>query len=180
MDVWGILAWLERTDLSVWVREGDLGSATYLPAFYVLLFVHAVGMAMAVGISLMMTARLCGVSRAFPLSAIPTFMRVAWWGFAVNAASGGLLFIGQPRRELLTPAFDIKMALIVLAGITMAMTTRALRRGTGAAVATTDGEAVAAGARVPAAATTLLWLGAIVTGRLIAYTQPPPAFQFPA
>ncbi len=106
------LAWLEQTDLSIWMRESDWG-------FPIMLCFHAVGMGLVVGISFMFSARVLGYARDFPLAAFERLFGIAWLGFAMNAVSGVLLFIGEPRRLLLTPAFLIKLALIVFAGFSV-------------------------------------------------------------
>ena len=85
------LAWLEQTDSSVWLRESDWGHP-------IILCFHAVGMGMVVGISLMYSARILGYAKDFPISAFDRLFGLAWLGFAMNAASGVLLFFGEPRR----------------------------------------------------------------------------------
>ena len=107
-----LLARLEDTDFSLWLRESDWGQP-------ILLCFHAVGMALVVGLSLMFSARVLGYARGFPLSAFDRLFGIAWFGFAVNAASGTLLFVSEPRRLLQTPAFLIKMVLIVGAGLSL-------------------------------------------------------------
>ena len=57
-----LLAWLEQTELSLWLRESDWGHP-------IVLCFHAVGMALVVGISLMFSARVLGYSKDFPLAA---------------------------------------------------------------------------------------------------------------
>src|SRR5215467_12783861 len=114
------LAWLEQTDGSVWLRESDWGHP-------IILCFHAVGMAMVVGISLMYSARILGYAKDFPVSAFDRLFGLAWFGFAVNAVSGILLFFGEPRRLMDTPAFWIKMILIVCAGLAVSALGKALR-----------------------------------------------------
>ena len=81
------LALLEQTGLSTWLRESDWG-------FPIMLCFHAVGMGLVVGISLMFSARVLGYAKDFPLSAFDKLFGIAWFGFAMNAISGTLLFIG--------------------------------------------------------------------------------------
>jgi hypothetical protein len=71
--------------------------------------------------------------------------------------------------------FNLKLLMIVLALATMVMMQRALRGVE--VVANPNGtlaEVVPDRARIAALVSTLLWLGAILSGRLIGYTQPPP------
>ena len=169
-----LLTWLEMTDFSTWLRESDWG-------YPVLLCFHAVGMAMVVGISLMYSARILGYARDFPLSAFDRLFGLAWFGFAMNAVSGVLLFFGEPRRLMDTPAFWIKMILIVFAGLALWALGRALHGDSQGAIGLATprglmiGEAIASpNARVAAIFSVAFWLGAIVSGRLIGYTMPPP------
>jgi hypothetical protein len=168
------LAWLEQTDFSVWLRESDWGHP-------IILCFHAVGMGMVVGISLMYSARILGYAKDFSLSAFDWLFGLAWFGFAMNAVSGVLLFGGEPRRLMDTPAFWIKMILIVFAGLALWVLGKALRADSRDAIdlAGPDGamidEAVASpNARIAAIFSVVFWLGAIVSGRLIGYTIGPP------
>ncbi len=157
------LAWLEQTDASVWLRESDWGHP-------IILCFHAVGMGMVVGISLMYSARILGYARDFAVSA-----------FDGLSVSGVLLFFGEPRRLMDTPAFWIKMILIVFAGLALWALGKALRGDSQDAIGLATprgpmvGEAIASpNARIAAIFSVAFWLGAIVSGRLIGYTMPPP------
>ena len=168
------LAWLEQTDASVWLRESDWGHP-------IILCFHAVGMAMVVGISLMYGSRILGYARDFPVSAFDRLFGLAWFGFATNAASGVLLFFGEPRRLMDTPAFWIKMILIVFAGLALWALGKAVRGDSQGAIGLATpgglmvGDAIASpNARIAAILSVVFWLGAIVSGRLIGYTMPPP------
>ncbi len=181
---WSFLEWVEQTNVSVWVREGNF--ITYpLSTFYIMLGFHSVGMAMVVGINFMLSLRFFGYFRNFPISMANRLMRVAWWGFYINLASGLLLFIAQPRRELLTTTFNIKILMIILAVITMVVMQRALREvdvvPTPSGGINPDGTMTAAAfeivpdrAKTAALLINFFWLGAIIAGRLIGYVQPPP------
>jgi len=170
-----LLAWLEQTDFSVWLRESDWGHP-------VVLCFHAVGMGMVVGVSFMYSARILGYAKDFPLTAFDRLFGLAWFGFAMNAVSGVALYIGEPRRLLGTPAFWIKMILIVFAGLALWALGKALhadRHGAdelpGPDGAVAGEAAVSPGARLAAIFAIVFWLGAIVSGRLIGYTiEPPP------
>jgi hypothetical protein len=160
------LAWLEATELSTWLRESDLGHP-------IVLCFHAVGMGLVVGVSFMLCARVLGYSKDFPLSGFDRLFSIAWFGFAMNAISGVVLYIGEPRRLLTTPAFLIKMLLIMLAGLSLWVLTRALYGQEQEAVAP-DPVVVTSVAKIAAVFPIVLWLGAIIAGRLIGYTISPP------
>src|SRR5262245_2111984 len=108
----GTLAWLEQTDLSLWLRESDWGHP-------IMLCFHAVGMALVVRISLMFSARVLVYSKSLPFTAFDKLFGLAWFGFALNAASGVLLFFAAPRRLIVAPAFLIKLVLIGFAGFSL-------------------------------------------------------------
>jgi len=164
------LAWLEQTDLSTWLRESDWG-------FPIMLCFHAVGMGLVVGISLMFSARVLGYAKAFPLSAFDRLFTIAWVGFAINAISGTLLFIGEPRRLIQTPAFLIKLALIVCAGFSLWFlmgTLYGMENPADGAPRPPHEPVVSPRAKIAAIIPIVFWVGAIVTGRLIGYTIAPP------
>jgi hypothetical protein len=164
------LTWLEHTEFSTWMRESDWGHP-------IVLCFHAVGMGLVVGISLMFCARVLGYSKSFPLAGFDKLFGLAWFGFAMNAVSGVLLFIGEPRRLLLTPAFLIKMILIIFAGFSLWILARTLQSAehpAGANVVSLREDVVSRSAKVAAIFPIVLWLGAIISGRLIGYTIGPP------
>jgi hypothetical protein len=169
-----LLAWIEQTDFSTWLRESDWGYPNVL-------CVHAVGMGMVVGISFMYSARILGYAKDFPLAAFDRLFGLAWFGFAMNAVSGVLLFVGEPRRLAATPAFWIKMILIVCAGLSLWALDKALHADQhdagglpGPDGALAGAGAVTTNARIAAIFSVMFWLGAITAGRLIGYTIPPP------
>lgn len=171
-----LLAWLEQTEFSTWLRESDWG-------YPVVLCFHAVGMGMVVGVSIMYCARVLGFSRAFPLEAFHKLFALAWVGFAMNAVSGVLLFVGEPRRLADTPAFWIKMILIVFAGLALWVLAKTMEEPEdygSEGVPAPDGTLVMAAVEAPASAkiaavfSIFFWLAAITAGRLIGYTIPPP------
>ena len=169
------LAWLEQTEFSTWLRESDWGYPNVL-------CVHAVGMGMVVGISLMYCARVLGFARAFPLEGFHKLFALAWLGFVMNALSGVLLFVGEPRRLADTPAFWIKMILIVFAGLALwvlAKTIEVPEEYSSEGYLAPDGTlavdaAVPASAKIAAVFSIFFWLAAITAGRIIGYTIPPP------
>ena len=91
---------------------------------------------------------------------------VTWAGFAVMAVTGSFLFAAQPERDAANPAFQIKLALLALAGLNLATFHRFVFRD----VAAWDGrQTPPAAARLSGAASLALWTAVIVLGRLIAY-----------
>ena len=83
----------------------------------------------------------------------------------VLLATGIVMIIGEPARELLTLSFWLKMILIAIGTAVAVAFQRAVRRHQ----EHWDAAAGAAGVRALAVVTLLIWLGIVVLGRLIAY-----------
>lgn len=157
------LDYLQNTSWAMWLAEGDY-------SYPMLLCAHAIGMGIVVGTMFMLSFRVLGFARALPIAAFETMLRLSWFGFALNAASGFLLFSLDGKRLIETWSFQLKIALIVAGGISVWLMWRALRNEPGALAPGAD---VAGGTKALAVCTTLFWAGAVISGRLIAYTLPP-------
>lgn len=154
------LAWLERTPLSVWVRESPS-----LLAFPFILFLHTLGLAMLAGLSVGIDTWLVATRRAVPRSVFAGIYRVMWLGFGINAISGLVLLLAYPAKALTNWVFFAKLLLVGLAIWLVELINRDLDRlpvGEGAA---------SVHARRLAWSSLVLWAGAIVTGRFLAYTH---------
>ena len=81
-----------------------------------------------------------------------------WGGLAVLAASGLILVIGEPERELFNWPFRIKMMLIVAAALLTVVLARAAAKPT-----------PSAGTRITAAIVLVCWIVIVIAGRWIAY-----------
>jgi hypothetical protein len=90
---------------------------------------------------------------------------VMWLGFGINAFSGVFLLIAYPTKAFTNPVFYIKLLLIASAVLVMQ---RMKNRLFGDA-ALTESDRMARG-RSLAAWSLVLWIGAITSGRLLAYT----------
>jgi hypothetical protein len=159
------LDWLEALPLSTWVAQSEIG-------YPVLLSVHSIGMSGVVGLMLMLDLRVLGFPAALPVSAFRRLMPFAWAGFVLNLISGVLLFDATAKRLLVNWPFYSKMAAILAAGGVTWLLWRELKAG-GLAQPQAGGTAAAASVRARALALTsaLLWVLAIVFGRLIAYVM---------
>src|SRR5690606_18201065 len=149
------------TALGVWMRESPS-----LLAFPTVLFLHTLGLGMLVGVNAALLLWLLAVGRRIGERAASGLTRVMWAGFGVNAAAGVLLLLAYPARALTSPVFYWKLGLIAGARATFA----ALRLHAFAAAEPAT-SAPSGRARALAAVTLALWAGAIVTGRLLAYTH---------
>lgn len=152
----GFLQWLENSAPSQWVLGSDWGHP-------ILLCFHAVGMGVVVGVVFMVNLRVLGYAKGVPLLSLEGLLRVAWTGFAMNALSGLALFCLNGDAYIVNTPFQIKIGLIAAGGLALwALWRTVLEAG---------GEPVTPKMRTMAVVTLVFWTGAILAGRLIAYTM---------
>lgn len=147
-----LLSWLEGLPVSVWVAESDWG-------YPLLLSAHSMGMAIVVGLLLVLDLRVFGFAAGIPIAALDRLMPLAWGGFGINLLSGSLLFASTATRLAGNWAFLVKMACVVLGGLTTFWLWHQVR---GNNMSRAKGVALLSAA---------LWLSAITFGRLIAYVM---------
>ena len=104
-----VLAWLEQTALSTWVRESPS-----MFAYPTILFLHTVGLAFLVGPSIAIGARVLGFARRLPLWPMERFYPVMWWGFWINVVSGTVLLIADATTKLTNWDFYLKLAFVLV------------------------------------------------------------------
>jgi hypothetical protein len=152
----GFTTWLENTALSDWVR-----SSPSLFAFPFILVVHAWGMGFLAGSNAAVGFRVLGLAPRIPLAAMQKFYPVMWFGFVINAISGILLLIGYPTKALTNPVFYLKLGFIAVGMVLMLWLRGNVVR---------EQKRPASHAKLAAVILVLVWAGAIVSGRLLAYT----------
>lgn len=157
----GFLETLQDSAFGTWVA-----SAPTLLAYPTILALHTVGLGVVVGSNAIVDLRLLGVARDVPLADLKRIFRAMWLGFALNLATGMALFVAAAAEFGIMPLFYIKLSCIGLA----LLLARRIRR-----LAFADGVRIDAPvpqqAKVLAAVSLILWLGAITTGRLMAYSH---------
>ena len=104
--------WLENTSVAIWVGES-------LWAYPFWLSLHAIGLAVVVGVFAMRDLRLLGMFRGLAPRAFLSLSKFAWIGFVINATSGTLLFVSQASTFAHSTPFLIKIACII-AGMILA------------------------------------------------------------
>ena len=154
------MPWVEGTALATWVRESPS-----LWAYPTILTLHTVGLGIVVGASVIVDLRLLGWASRLRIAALSPLFRLIAWGFALNAATGVLLFIADATSKSRQPVFYIKLTLIFVA----LWCTLAARHIVRANSEETPGDTIPAYGGRLAAASLLLWTGAITAGRLMAY-----------
>jgi hypothetical protein len=154
---------LQDSDFGVWVS-----SAPTLLAYPTILALHTVGLALVVGPMAVLNLRLLGVGQRMPISALRNVFTIMWWGFALNAATGVMLFISEAADKGEQVDFYVKLALIALALIVAVRMKRMVFAGRDDA--TVDRQPIAT-VKPLAVVSLLLWAGAITAGRLMAYLK---------
>ena len=130
--------------------------------------VHILAIAIVLSSVAMIELRLFGlVGRNTPVAQTAgRFLPWLWWGTLALAVTGVILITGEPGRALTNPAFQLKMALLVVA----VLVTLAFHRSVRKRSALWSGSSRSLGAiRAAALATLLLWFSVAVAGRWIAY-----------
>ena len=152
--------WLGSTGLSQFIAR----ELWVIPS---LQSIHILAIAALFSSSLFINLRLIGRADVGQAVATTTkrFIPWIWTGFAILAATGVLLVIGEPTRELISAPFWIKMGLIVI-GLAATIW---FQRTVAADPDRWDRPEEAGRARLYAFGTMIVWIGVITAGRLIAY-----------
>jgi hypothetical protein len=150
--VTALLASIEGSALAAWVRESPS-----IWAYGTILTLHTVGLAIVVGASVVVDLRLLGRAPAISFASLRSLFPIMWWGFALNFTTGVLLFIADATTKSGQTVFYVKLACIVLALLVARAISRRLLQDQDANL------------RTLAILSLLLWTGAIVAGRLMAY-----------
>ena len=148
-----ILWWIEDSWLGMLVSSSQWG-------YPIVLSLHAVGMAVLVGVSLILAMRVLGFGKAIPVTALAPFWTIALVGFVVNLLSGAALFMGNASVLFFNTAFHIKLIGVVVGLALTWWLVKICIRGTGEVSTSHKGFAGVA---------LLAWAVALVAGRLIGY-----------
>jgi hypothetical protein len=151
---------IENSAYATWVRESPS-----ILAYTTILSLHAMGLAIIVGINTVVALRLLGYGQGIP---IPTLRKLFPWmyvGFTVNALSGLSLLAANAHNDLTNWMFYSKLFFIACAMVNLELTR----------IQVFDKPAASGVIVAPARAHTfaimsmLLWSLAIVAGRLTEY-----------
>lgn len=154
--MYALLETLQGSEFATWMLESSYG-------YPVALTFHSMGLAIVVGLLLVLDLRVLGVARGLPLPALRPLLRVVWAAFSVNAVTGLMIFISDAVRYFESSSFRLKLLAVGIAMVLVMPIARQLRAGA------TGGGHLPASVRACALASIVLWLGAIVFGRLMAY-----------
>lgn len=148
----GFLVWIEESALGTYVREGLWG-------FPLALAMHAIGMAMVLGVVVVTCLSVLGHVRQIPVLSYSGLFAVGWLGFIINLVSGLMLYSSNPTEYTFQAVFIAKIALLLVGGILMKVMMVQVRSGREQGVA-----------KLVSVLCLASWIGAVVTGRLMAYS----------
>ncbi|MFO7285696.1 MAG: hypothetical protein LOD94_09080 [Gammaproteobacteria bacterium] len=156
-----ILSVLEQTALSVWLRESPT-----MWGFPFVLFLHTLGLGIVAGLGVALNLWALGWAERYPAAPLQRAFPVAFAGFALALVSGVLLLVAYPTKALTDPVFYLKLVLI---GAALAQLDWLRRRLFAAPLADRPARPDRS-IRLLAGVALALWAGAVLTGRLLAYT----------
>jgi len=134
---------------------------------------HFVGMALLIGTVGLVDLRILGAVKGLPIAALEKLVPLGVAGFVINVVTGFVFVagnpVGGPLDYLTNLAFQIKMILVLIAGINLIVFYAAgiarVADGVGP-----DGDAPR-NAKIIAATSLVLWFAVILFGRLIMYND---------
>lgn len=154
--------WLSRTAPSVFIQTHE---AWLIPTIQ---SIHIVGIGLAVGSALMITLRILGWA-GVDQTLVQTQKRYGPWligALCLLLASGGLLVVGEPGRELINFSFRLKMVLVLL----MTLIALGFQAGVSRRPQLWEGTLInLQSVKWAALLIFLIWGCIIILGRLIAY-----------
>jgi hypothetical protein len=154
---------IEGSAYAVWVRES--------PSFWAytwILSLHAMGLAIVVGINSMVALRLLGYVPDIKISSLRRLFPWMYLGFTVNAFSGLSLLAANASNDLHNWMFFVKLSMIALAMVNLELTKAKVFNDP----AVINNTGVPGGTKRFAIASLVFWSIAIIAGRLTEY----PAF----
>jgi hypothetical protein len=156
----GFLETLQNSEFSQWVLVSVWGYPIFLT-------LHSLGLALLVGLLIVIDLRVLGVPRMLPFMPFNRLMALIWGAFAVNLGSGLALFVADGVKFFSSTAFRFKFASIVI-GIVLAVVIKNTVLNQGARLDAERGSAPVT-AKALAAISILMWISAIGFGRYMAY-----------
>jgi hypothetical protein len=153
------LSSIENSGLSAWVRESPS-----VWAYPLVIFLHAAGLSLVVGLSSVIDLAILGFAPGLPLAPIAKLYRLIGIGFWMNAISGIVLTMADATTMVFNPIFWIKMILI---GLAVADVLIIKKKVFGDPLL--DKRPPESDVRALAVLSLILWMAAVTAGRLTAY-----------
>jgi hypothetical protein len=160
--------------MMAWGRDvGVYGLMTSTWGWPIAEIIHFFGICLLFGAVGMFDLRMIGLVRGISLTALHRLVPFGVLGFLLCVATGFLFVFAATDQYLYNPAWQLKMALLIIAGLNMALfyltTSRRL-----ALLGPEDSPPLAA--QLFAAVSLLSWIGVITAGRVITAFRPPGWF----
>ena len=107
-------------DALVQAIEGGAINSWILSSYWlwpVLEIIHFIGLSLLLGAMLIVDLRLAGYLRQIDIMATHRLLPWATFGFLLNLVTGTLFFLGDPARYSVNIGFQLKMVLVLIAGL---------------------------------------------------------------
>jgi len=150
-----IFAWIADTPVAAWV----ISSAYIWPT---LECIHFVSLCVLIGSLLIIDLRLIGFYRERCAPMVQFLIRLSLMAFTVNFSTGALFFSGNTFKYINNLAFELKLILIMVAGINALFYKVRLSH-------LVDTEEVSRSSISVGYLSLLLWTGVIICGRMITF-----------
>lgn len=145
--------------LTAWIQD------TYW-IWPVLEITHFIGLSLLLGGLIIIDLRLAGHVKAMPLLVTHQLLPFVFIGFGLNLCTGILFFYGDPMRYSVNIGFQIKMVLVVLAGLNALFYYWKLHSVIHSWNPANPAPPLA---KIVAYSSLVIWSGVLVSGRLIPY-----------
>ena len=152
-----MLARLENTTLSIWLRESGI-------AFFTSLTLHSIAMAFVIGVNFAIAFRLVRIVPEFELKPFLKFYNLYWLSVVVIFLSGCALLLAYPAKALTNPIFYIKFSLLTIGLIISRWLQNQMQ-------IIKNNEFSRDKYFWAAMISIFIWIGTITTGRFLAYTN---------
>jgi len=156
------MIWLESSWLSVTFQSFTWG-------YPINEALHFVGLCLLMGSIAVMDLRLLGFARELSIKVIHRVLPWAWAGFTINLLTGLYFFISQPTFYFTNTAFQVKMVLILLAGLNALWFQLTVHKDLDNWA---DDAESPANVKFMAGASLAIWVAVICFGRFIMYWPP--------
>jgi hypothetical protein len=155
-----LLKWLHDTGFGAFMREVPW-------AFPVFQGLHFIGMTFLFGAIGILDLRVLGFAKGLPLRPLHRLLPLGFLGFGINLFTGIGFFCSDPYTYVRAFPFQIKMLLVLLAGLNalwfwLSVNAAVLKLGAGM-----DASPLA---KVLSLASLIFWVGVAVAGRFIAFS----------
>ncbi len=130
-----------------------------------MLSAHAVGLSIVVGMATVVGLRLLNAFSAIRIDSLGGLFKLGGLGFVINGFSGFALFSSQATEFIGSIVFLLKISMIGIAVCLSALLYARLNKNR----LHGEGNTLPSGTKILASISIIIWAGAVITGRLVAY-----------